>query len=65
MVTKKATKKATEKQIEPSFSKSQLIKSKRFIDECDLLNALLSDNKTYTIDEVVKLIDDFKKGKVK
>ncbi|WP_455715438.1 hypothetical protein [Anaerosporobacter sp.] len=60
-----ATKKVVEKQIEPSFSKSQLVNSKRFFEERDLLNALLADNKTYTIDEVTNLISDFKKGKVK
>ena len=60
-----AVKKVTEKQIEISFSKSQLVKSKRFFEERDLLNALLADNKTYTIDEVSNMISDFKKGKVK
>ena len=60
-----ATKKVVEKQIEPSFSKSQLVKSKRFLEERDLLNALLTDNKTYSIDEVTNMISDFKKGKVK
>lgn len=60
-----ATKKVVEKQIEPSFSKSQLVKSKRFLEERDLLNALLTDNKAYTIDEVTNMISDFKKGKVK
>ena len=60
-----ATKKVVEKQIEPSFSKSQLVKSKFFFEERDLLNALLNDNKTYTIDEVANMISDFKKGKVK
>lgn len=60
-----ATKKEVEKQIDPSFSKSQLVKSKRFFEERDLLNALLADNKTYTIDEVTNVISDFKKGKVK
>lgn len=60
-----ATKKVVEKQIETSFSKSQLVKSKRFFEERDLLNALLTDNKAYTIDEVTNMISDFKKGKVK
>lgn len=60
-----ATKKVVEKQIEPSFSKSQLVKSKRFLEERDLLNALLTNNKAYTIDEVTNMISDFKKGKVK
>lgn len=60
-----STKKVIEKQMEPSFSKSQLVKSKRFFEERDLLHALLADNKTYTIDEVKTMISDFKKGEVK
>lgn len=58
-----ATKKATTI-VNPSFSKSQLVKSNRFNREADLLNALLQDNKQYTISEVEKKILDFKKGKV-
>ena len=59
MVTKKA---ATI--VEPSFSKSQLVRSNRFNMESDLLNAVLQNNKLYTISEVEKKILDFKKGKV-
>lgn len=66
MATKKVTtKKTVVNQIEPSFSKSQLVNSNRFLMERDLLYALLADDKTYTIDEVTTMISDFKKGKVK
>lgn len=66
MATKRVTtKKEAVNQIEPSFSKSQLVNSNRFFEERDLLNALLADEKTYTIDEVTNMISDFKKGKVK
>ena len=58
-----ATKKA-ETIVNHSFSKTQLVKSNRFKTESDLLNALLRDNKLYTISEVEKKILDFKKGKV-
>lgn len=66
MATKKVTtKKTVVNQIEPSFSKSQLVNSNRFLMERDLLYALLADDKTYTIDEVTTMISDFKKGEVK
>lgn len=58
-----ATKKA-ETIVNSSFSKTQLVKSNRFKTESDLLNALLRDNKLYTISEVEKKILEFKKGKV-
>ena len=47
------------------FSKSQLIKSKKYKDKVDLLMALLTDGKNYTAEEVDKLIDDFTKKEVK
>lgn len=50
--------------VEPSFSKSQLVNSNRFNMESDLLNAILQDNRLYTISEVEKIIIDFKKGMV-
>lgn len=47
-----------------SFSKEQIVKSRRFANETDLLNALLQNNQDYTMDEVKTIIHDFKKGKV-
>lgn len=65
------TEKATEtietkvEKIECSYSKEQLVKAERFKDRKDLLNAILSDDKQYTIEDVEQLMDDFLKGKVK
>lgn len=47
------------------FTKKQLILSKKYSDRKDLLNVLLEDNKSYSIKEVDKLIDNFMKAKVK
>lgn len=48
----------------PTFKKSQLMASKRYQNKVDLVDALLSDDKEYTLDEVDKIIDNFLKGKV-
>lgn len=53
------------KQKEPVFTKSQLIKAKRYADRTDMLNVILEDGKNYTIKEVEKLIDGFMKKEVK
>lgn len=50
--------------IEDRFTKQQIVNSKKFKDNVDLLNALLKDNKLYTLEEVNKTIEDFRKGKV-
>ena len=47
------------------FTKEQLLCSERYSNRRDLVDALLEGNKSYTIETVDKLIDDFKKGKVK
>ena len=47
-----------------SFSKEQLIYSKRFQDYRDLLEGLLEQGKSYTIEEAEKEIQQFLKGKV-
>lgn len=46
------------------FSKEQLINAKIYQDNKDLLNALLDNNRLYTLVEVDKLIKNFMKGKV-
>lgn len=53
-----------EKQNEDMFSKSQIIKSKSFIDNADLLKAVLKENKKYTLTEVKEIIKNYMKGKV-
>ena len=50
--------------IEDRFTKQQIVNSKRFKDNVDLLNALFKDDKLYTLEEVNKTIEDFRKGKV-
>lgn len=47
-----------------AFAKSQLLKSTKYQNRRDLVNALLDDNKKYTIEEVDTLIDEFMKGQV-
>ena len=50
---------------EKSFSKSQILSSKKYFDRKDLLNVILKEDKEYTLLEVNKLIDDFMKKAVK
>lgn len=58
MKENKATSKA------PTFTKAQLVGAKRYKERRDLLNAILSDDKTYTHEEVGRLMNEFmnKKG---
>ena len=50
--------------IEDRFTKQQIVNSKKYKKNVDLLNALLKDDKLYTLEEVNKTIEDFRKGKV-
>ncbi|WP_176481820.1 hypothetical protein [Paucisalibacillus globulus] len=45
-----------------SFTKQQLLKSKKYAHRQDALNALLKDDKSYSFDEVDKILDKFYKG---
>lgn len=47
-----------------TFTKEQILKSKKYVHFQDLVNVLLLDSRTYTLEEVDKMISDFKKGKV-
>lgn len=49
---------------EPKFTKEQLIKSKMYRHQIDVLKVVLEENKTYSISETDKLINDFLKRKV-
>lgn len=60
-----AAEKPTEKEVESLFSKGQILAAKQFKNRKDLLNAILSDEKQYTIATVEQLMNDFLKGKVK
>lgn len=46
------------------FTKEQCLQSKTFKNDKDIVNAVLQDNKSYTKEDVEKLILNFKKGKV-
>lgn len=50
--------------IENKFTKEQLISSKLFSNNKDILSATLESNKEYTKKEAQKIIEKFKKGKV-
>lgn len=52
------------KQHEAKFEKKQLIVSKKYASNRDLVDALLDDKKLYTIAEVDNLISNYRKGKV-
>ena len=47
------------------YTKEQLLKSKRYADNRDVLSAVLKDNNSYTLETVDKLIKDFKRKRVK
>ena len=59
-MAEKKTEKIKEK-LEKTFSKENLINSKKFENQKDLLNALLKDD-LYTIEEVEKLVKDYLGG---
>lgn len=48
----------------PTFSRTQLLQSKKYAQQKDLLNALLKADHDYTLKEVDTMIEDFLKGKV-
>ena len=47
------------------FSKEQLVKSNKYENRRDLLNALLKNDTKYTLEQVDKIIESFMKGAVK
>lgn len=48
----------------PTFSREQLLQSKKYAQQKDLLNALLKADHDYTLQEVDTMIANFLKGKV-
>ncbi len=48
-----------------TFTKAQLLASKRYANRQDILNALLDNGKTYTTEQVDALIEKYMKGQVK
>lgn len=45
-----------------TFSKAQLVRSRRYINRRDALNALLKDGKTYSLAEVDEILKKFEGG---
>ena len=59
ITSKKEAKKITEEK----FTKEQIVNSKTFIENRDLLKAILED-KSYSKKEINEIIKNYKKGKV-
>ena len=65
MTKKTKTQKTKDKSvIEDKYTKEQIVKSKRFANYVDLLNATLKDDQRYTLEEVSEVIENYMKGKV-
>ena len=50
---------------EQKFSKEQIATSKKYESRKDLINALLTDSETYTLEDVDEKIEKYLKGRVK
>lgn len=56
---------AKSEQTEPKFSKEQILASARFANRRDLVDALLDEDKSYTLKTVDNLVEKYMKGQVK
>lgn len=56
--------KKEEKKSEVLYSKEQILSSLKFREHVDLANALLSDDKRYTLVDVENMINNYLKGTV-
>lgn len=56
---------ARSEQTEPMFSKEQILASARFANRRDLVDALLDEDKSYTMKTVDNLVEKYMKGQVK
>lgn len=67
MAVKKTNKPAASEpeKIEKLFSKEQLLAAERFQERKDIVNALLSPDKQYTVESVEQMIEKYMKGQVK
>ena len=61
--SKKETKKEVKKVTEEKYTKEQIVNSKTFINNRDLLNSIL-EYKSYSKKEINEIIENYKKGKV-
>ena len=57
--------KVEDKPVMAQYTKSQIVESLRFTAQRDILNGLLDNGKTYTIDEVETIINTFLRKEVK
>jgi uncharacterized protein YkuJ len=62
MTTKRKT--DGEEVVEATFTKEQLLLSKKYFDKQDLINVILKDGESYSFDHVDDLIEEFMKGEV-
>lgn len=67
MAVKKTNKPAATEpeKIEKLFSKEQLLAAEHFQERKDIVNALLSPDKQYTVEAVEQMIEKYMKGQVK
>lgn len=66
MARKVAQQIITEKvKVVPKYTKGQILGSARFANRRDLVDALLDEDKKYTMETVDTVIEEFMKGKVK
>lgn len=67
MAVKKTNKPAATEpeKIEKLFSKEQLLAAERFQERKDIVTALLSPDKQYTVEAVEQMIEKYMKGQVK
>ena len=56
---------AAEEKVVTTFTKEQLMASKRYRDKRDLLSALLDDDRQYATQAVDELIEKYMKGQVR
>ena len=59
MADEKTDTKVTAKKDSAVYSKSQILKSDKFSNLYDVLNVVLDDDKNYTLEEVLKIANDF------
>ena len=59
MADEKTDTKVTTKKDSAVYSKSQILKSDKFSNHHDVLNVVLADDKNYTLEEVLKIANDF------
>lgn len=61
-MAKKTQSKAEEKK--SAYGKEQILNSKKYAEYKDLLNGVLENNRTYTADEIDKLITNYMERRV-